>query len=170
MKKIKLNEDGTAEFTINTVGKRTNQTYIGKFKVTCTPTPLQIIAADSEYRRLLGQNPAFASETVSNLAFALSQLQQRVLKSPPFWDDGDTFPAGGQIKDIEVINEILDLALEAEIEFKDKLEQETAENLKIIKKQLINIEKDIKSKKKKQEEKELEGEEIELEKEIKDAE
>lgn len=102
----------TATFTINIIGRHSKDSYMGTFKVKCLLSPLEEIAADKRYRDLLGQNSHLAQERVRQQAFALAQLEQRVIAMPPFWEN-DTLP-GGHIADDNVLLTILDEAIEAQ--------------------------------------------------------
>jgi len=102
----------TAKFTINITGRHSQATYMGTFRVKCLLSPLEEIAADKRYRDLLGSNSHLAQEHVRRQAFALSQLEQRVIEMPPFWEND--IINGGHIQDDNVLLDILDLAVEAQ--------------------------------------------------------
>ena len=120
--------DSSAEFEVNIVGQSSYQTYMGKFKVKCLMSPMDVLESDKLYRSLLGeQGPMFASERAKNLAFALSQLKYRVIDQAPFWDNRRL--GGSHIPDDNVIIEVVNLAIEAEDKFLELKEQE-AEKLK----------------------------------------
>jgi hypothetical protein len=93
-------------------------TYAGTFRFRCFLTPTQQLAAGREYRDLLGQNLALAAPHESMLAWALSQLKQRVITSPPFWTSQGEGNIAGDIPDEEVITIILDAAIAAEEKYK----------------------------------------------------
>ena len=112
-----------ATFVINMVGGRTKQTYMGEFKVKCLLSPLEEIAADRKYREMLGSNSYLASERVKKLAFALSQLEQRIIHEPPFWKSEEGL-IHGNIEDDDVILEVLDKAIEAQEKFTEMKEEE----------------------------------------------
>lgn len=94
--------------------------YEGTFKFSCFLSPMQVISADKDYRDLLGNNPTLASSLADNLAYALSQLKYRVLEAPPFWNDGSRFP-GSSVKDIDVIDLVLEASIVAEIKYREEL-------------------------------------------------
>lgn len=102
----------TAKFSINITGRHSQATYMGTFRVKCLLSPLEEIAADKRYRDLLGANSHLAQEHVRRQAFALSQLEQRIIEMPPFWEN-DMIP-GGHIQDDNILLDILDLAVEAQ--------------------------------------------------------
>lgn len=131
-KEIRFNDEGTAEFQVRLVGDVTQQTYLGKFKVVSVMDPFQILSAGKRYRDLLGVNPAFASETELNLAFALAQLEYRVLDAPPFWNNG-------RLKDLNVIMSVFDLAVEAEEQYRLEQKKRVEESLELIKSNLERI-------------------------------
>lgn len=139
---IKVQDDGTAILKINKVGAVTGETYIGSFKVHCVLTAHQILNAGRGYRNYLGNSIAFAEKYESDLAFSLSQLEQRVISAPAFWQSGN-------IRDLEVVLHVADLAMEAESIFRNKQKSEAEEALKIIKKNMQSFVSAGKSKKKK---------------------
>ena len=115
----------TATFTINVVGKHSKDSYMGTFKVKCLLSPLEEIAADKRYRDLLGANSHLAQEHIRQQAFALSQLEQRVIEMPAFWEN-DTLP-GGHIKDVNVLLAVLDRSIEAQEKYIETKENELKE-------------------------------------------
>ena len=133
-KEIRFNEEGTAEFDVKLVGDVTQQTYLGKFKVVSVMDPFQILSAGKRYRDLLGVNPAFASETELNLAFALAQLEHRIIQAPPFWNNGN-------LKDLNVIMSVFDLSVQVEEEYRLEQKKRVEESLEIIKNNLERIKK-----------------------------
>lgn len=142
-----------AAFKISHTGK-INGTYIGEFKVRCNLTPMQQIQADRDYRELLGTtNPTLARAAITDMAFALAQLKQRIISAPPFWYDGASIYPGSQIKDVEVLNIVLDAALEAQIKYMkiiDEEEEKAKEELRqMLNRQAEEREKKSSSKKKK---------------------
>ena len=104
--RITLLENGTALLRVSHLGA-VGGTYIGEFVVRCSLNPEQILAAGREYRTLLGVHMNLASDSESNLAFAISQLRQRVVTEPTWWQSA-------KVKDSSVLLEVLDMALEAE--------------------------------------------------------
>ena len=112
----------TATFSINIVGKHSKDSYMGTFKVKCLLSPLEEIAADKRYRDLLGANSHLAQENVRQQAFALAQLEQRVIEMPAFWEN-DSLP-GGHVKDQNVLLHVLDQAVEAQEKYIETKETE----------------------------------------------
>ena len=135
----------TATFTINVIGRHSKASYMGTFKVKCLLSPLEEIAADKRYRDLLGSNSHLAQERVRQQAFALAQLEQRVIDMPPFWEN-DTLP-GGHIQDDNVLLHVLDQAVECQNSYiqgkEDELKQRQDRLTKAIKKKKIEKEPEI---------------------------
>ena len=98
-------------------------TYVGAFRFKCYLSPLQQIAANREYREILGPNPSFASEHESFLAYALTQLKYRIITAPPFWASQSPASLAGDIADENIISAVLDAALGAEIKYKSQLKK-----------------------------------------------
>lgn len=104
-------------------------TYVGAFRFKCYLSPLQQIAADRERRELLGNQPLYASDHESFLAYALTQLKQRIVTSPPFWASTSPATMAGDIADENIIAAVLDAALGAEIKYKSQLKKKKQEAL-----------------------------------------
>ena len=136
-----------AVFSINLIGDRTNETYMGNFKVRCLLSPIQEIQADRTYRELLGTNSHLASEYVRQQAFALAQLEQRIIEAPPFWYNSTI--GGGHIEDSNVLLDVLDKAIESQEKFyiskKKELEERQKRLTDMIKNKKIEKELDIES-------------------------
>lgn len=98
-------------------------TYVGVFRFKCYLSPLQQIAANREYREILGPNPSFASEHESFLAYALTQLKYRIVTAPPFWVSQNPASLAGDIADENIISAVLDAALGSEIKYKTQLKK-----------------------------------------------
>src|SRR5271165_3779061 len=96
-----VNPDGTAIFTINEQGK-VQGNYTGTFTFRCFINPLDNLAAGKVFRELLGPFGADANEDDKFMAFALSQLQKRIIKSPPWWQTDSVIH--GNIPDSFVIS------------------------------------------------------------------
>lgn len=99
-------------------------TYVGAFRFKGFLTPLQQIAANREYRELIGVNPTMVPEHESFLAYALTQLKYRIVSAPPFWSSAN--PSGGMpgdIADENVITAILDAAIGTELKYKSQLKK-----------------------------------------------
>jgi hypothetical protein len=94
-------------------------TYVGVFKFRCYLDPLSNIAAGAEQRALLGSNMALATDHDSFLAYALTQLKQRIISAPPFWASASPNKAvAGNLPDENVIEAVLDAAVRSEIKYK----------------------------------------------------
>ena len=110
-------------------------TYMGTFKFRCFLTPTQRLAAGREYRELLGANPSLATSHDDNLAFNISQLKQRVISAPPFWNATTQINnAQGDIPDLNVIDAILEAAVASELKYKEQLKTKKAESIEKAKK------------------------------------
>lgn len=135
----------TATFSINIVGRHSKDSYMGTFKVKCLLSPLEMIASDKRYRDLLGANSHLAQESIRQQAFALAELEQRVIEMPAFWEN-DSLP-GGHIKDTNVLLHILDMAVEAQEKYikikEDELKARQDRLTKAIKKKKIEREPEI---------------------------
>lgn len=146
----------TAKFSVNITGRLSKETYLGTFRVKCLISPLEEIAADRRYRDLLGDNSHLAQDHVRQKAFALAQLEQRVIEMPPFWES-EIIP-GGHIKDDNVILEILDHAIEAQEKYIQAKEKELEERRNRLTKKI--------KKKKIEKEPELEDQPVESQEEV----
>ena len=102
---------------------------MGTFKFRCYLSPLQMIEQDRDYRELLGPNPSLAGSQHESLAFSLTQLRQRILTHPPFWNDGYSRFGGGHIKDLELLDLVLEAAVETEIKYRKTLEAKHKESI-----------------------------------------
>ncbi len=127
MSDIVLHDDGTASFSINIIGNVSRETYMGNFKTKCVLSPLEFIKSDRMYRELLGNDPVNAHSTARNNAFALSQLQYRLIEVPPFWENREI--GGGHISDDNVLTEVIELAIQAEDKYR-KLKEKEAKEIK----------------------------------------
>lgn len=115
-------KDDLGIFSVNILGRHSKASYMGQFKVKCLLSPMEEIAADKRYRDLLGNNPHLAQENVRQKAFALAQLEQRIVEMPPFFEN-DNIP-GGHIKDDNVILEVFDMSVEAQQMYIEEKEAE----------------------------------------------
>lgn len=98
-------------------------TYIGMFRFKGFLTPTQQIAANRDYRELLGANPTMVPEHESFLAYALTQLKYRIVSSPPFWSAASGSGLEGDLPDENVISAVLDAALATEIKYRNHLKK-----------------------------------------------
>ena len=134
-----------ATFDLSIIGNKTNESYMGTFKAKCLLSPLEEIEADRLYREIIGQNAHLATEHVRRLAFALAQLDQRLVEFPPFWENDRL--GGGHIEDDNIILEVLDRAIEAQEKFiegkKKELEERQKRLTQMIKKKQIEKEPEV---------------------------
>jgi hypothetical protein len=122
LKKEIVIENGTALWDINT-SEPIGGTYMGTFKFRCSLTPIQVIEANRDYRELLGKDPLNADPDAENLAYSLSQLRQRVISAPPFWNkDGHRF-GGAKVDDVNVILLVLKAAIASEFKYREELKE-----------------------------------------------
>ena len=120
-------------------------TYVGTFKFRCFLTPLQQIAAGKEQRELLGSSMALATEHEQFLAYALTQLRQRITLAPPFWASSNsnaTLP--GDLPDENIVEAVLDAAIRSEIKYKEEKKKKKEESLSVADKVISKIEADRK--------------------------
>ena len=114
---------GTASFYINMEANSSKETLKGTFKIKCVLSPLEYINADSMYRELLGKtNPQYASEYVSQLCYALSQLKYRIIQSPAWFKNAETGINGSSIDD-NILLYVLDKCVEAEGDYRKGVEE-----------------------------------------------
>jgi hypothetical protein len=147
--KILVDSDGTARWSLERLAADGSY-YAGLFRFKCVLDPLQIIAADRDQRRLLGEHQAFASDVAANMAFMLSQLRQRVIESPPFWREGSEEYPGGRIKDYDTIVAVFDASVAAQELFQEDLRTKSAARAEKIRKALTEHSKAIKEEIKKE--------------------
>jgi hypothetical protein len=120
-------EGTTASWSIHMEGD-VSGTFNGTFRFKCFLTPTERIAANREMRALLGEHPMLVPEHESFLAYALTQLKYRIITAPPFWKSGESGWAG-DLPDSNVISEVLNAAVEAEVKYKDELNKRKLEHL-----------------------------------------
>lgn len=133
-------------------------TYIGTFKFRCYLSPTHQIAANREYRELLGPNPALADQHETFLAYALTQLKYRVLESPPFWTSLSASTFNGDIPDDNILSLILDAAISSELKYKSLLKKKKEDALNRAKKALEKTLMSSPNRKKEQSEDEIDEE------------
>lgn len=146
---ISVSNDGVARWDINLTFP-IGGTYMGTFVFRCILTPMQQIDADRDYRDLLGKNAEFANTMVESFAYAVSQLKQRVIQAPPFWSETLSRFPGSQVKDSEVLDAVLQAAVESEVKYRQQLGEKHAQALDKLKlhikqqKEAEEIEKELK--------------------------
>lgn len=114
---------GTATFHVDMEGGSNRQTYKGIFKVKCILNPLEYLQSDALYRQLLGKdNPQYASEYVSQLCYALSQLKYRIIDCPDWFNNKETGIKGSSIDD-NILLYVLDKAVECEEEYREGIKE-----------------------------------------------
>jgi len=115
-------DGNTATWSLNLDGE-IHGTYSGTFRFNCYLSPLKQIAANREYRELIGPNPTFASEHETFLAYALTQLKYRIVTAPPFWASQNQSAFAGDIADENVISAVLDAAISSEVKYRASLKK-----------------------------------------------
>jgi hypothetical protein len=119
---ISLDSQGLATWSIN-ITAPIGGTYQGTFQFRTVLSPLQLIEADRDFRELLGKNTELVGSQVENLAYTIAQLKQRVVKSPPFWNDGLSRFPGSHIRDEMVLQAVYEAAALSEIMYRNKLKE-----------------------------------------------
>jgi len=141
---IVLNENGTADWNLQKMARDGNM-YTGPFRFKTSMDPLSLLAADRDYRKLMGEHAAMADDMMHNMAFALAQLKQRVISSPPFWNDGSTDFGGGRTQ-YEVLQTVLDAAIAAQEKNEERLRDRSSQMAENIRKTLEGYSKEQKTK------------------------
>lgn len=114
---------GTSTFHVDITASASKQTYKGIFKVKCILNPLEYAQADALYRQLLGKdNPQYASEYVSQLCYALSQLKYRIIDCPDWFKNKETGIHGSSIED-NILLYIMDKCVESESDYRTGTEE-----------------------------------------------
>jgi hypothetical protein len=131
-KDIVLDSQGIATWEINMTAP-IGGTYQGVFQFRTVLSPIQQIEADRDFRELLGANASFATTHVENLAYTLAQLRQRIIKAPPFWDDGLSKFKGSHIRDEEILQAVYEAAVMAETKFRNQLKEKHKESIERLK-------------------------------------
>lgn len=146
---INLN-DATASFRlIGEVGLVTRTLYEGTFVVRAVIDPSRELAMGRLYRQLLGSQPQHATDRESNLAFALSQLQFRVIKAPPWWDATPGQEVRGAVLDDNIILKVLDMAIQADDQYRKQIQEDSKELFNNLKLKIETMEKAEQSENKK---------------------
>lgn len=110
---------GTATFHVDLEASASKTTYKGVFKVKCILNPLEYAHSDAMYRQLLGKdNPQYASEYVSSICYALSQLKYRIIDCPDWFKNPETGIYGSSIED-NILLYVLDKSVDCESQYRD---------------------------------------------------
>jgi hypothetical protein len=124
---------GYGSFFVDIEGDATKQFYRGFFKVKCVLGPLEYIQSDALYRELLGKtNPQLASDYVSRICYALSQLKFRIVEAPDWWKKEGVI-GGGHLDD-NILSHILEKSTECELDYRDGIEKKYKEAREKVKK------------------------------------
>lgn len=111
--------EGKCKFHINT--SVDGESYMGLFTCKGTLSSLDAIKADRKYRELMGENLKYATEHASQLAFCLAQLQYRLIESPDWWSNEEI---GGGHLDKDIVFEVFNASVEAEMSYRDKRKEQ----------------------------------------------
>jgi hypothetical protein len=122
-------ENDTASWGITYQGQ-IGGTYLGVFRFRTFLTPAQLLEADRDFRELLGPNAQFAATNAENIAYALAQLKQRIIESPPFWRETSSRFGGSSVKDLDCLDLVLEAAVASEIKYRKLLAIRHEEALK----------------------------------------
>jgi hypothetical protein len=131
-KDILLDSNGIATWEINMTAP-IGGTYQGVFQFRTVLSPIQQIEADRDYRDLVGNNASLMTTHIDNLAYTLAQLRQRVIKYPPFWDDGYNRFKGSHIRDEEILQAVYEAAVMAEVKFRKQIKEKHKESIERLK-------------------------------------
>lgn len=129
---IRIDPDGNGLWEINLTGK-IGGTYQGLFKFRSVLSPIQQISADREYRELLGKNAELVSTHIENYAVILTQLKQRIIEAPPFWNDGASAFPGSHIRDDEVLDAVFRASVMAETKYRKQLTEKHKQSIERLK-------------------------------------
>jgi len=124
---LEINSDGMAKFSVNMVGGKTMQTYLGNFKAKCLLNANEYIRANREFMDLIGDSKNLGDP--EEIAFALVQLKYRLVDVPPFWQSQNSPYDGGEIKDYNIITSVFNICMDAEREY-EKMMQEDYDKVK----------------------------------------
>jgi hypothetical protein len=105
--------------------------YSGRFVFKCYLSPVEILASSRLYRELMGPNAALAPEHEGHIAYALAQLKYCIVSAPPFWASHlseNGIP--GNIPDLNILLLVLDVAVQAQLKYKENMVKERGQVLK----------------------------------------
>ena len=122
MEKDILLEGSQATWTMPRSEGSLGGSYIGTFIFKCFLNPLEQLQAGRDFREMLGSFGSQASDVEINLAFALTQLKHRVIKSPAFWNSAEGMQ--GNLGDLNIIALVHDAANRAEELFVKRVQEE----------------------------------------------
>lgn len=84
--------EDTVEFSINVVGEKTGERWMGKFSCRRRLSHRQELAKDRLYRELLGPNPEGASERAKSQADVMADISACIVKAPNWWTEAGNRP------------------------------------------------------------------------------
>lgn len=100
-----------AQFSVNSVGETTGDSYRGLFRVRCRLSHRDHLNRDRLRRDLIGTSPEAASDRARSIGEIFSQLSVRVIEAPSWWTNSEN---GLGLADDNVVAEIYQEALKAE--------------------------------------------------------
>jgi hypothetical protein len=148
---ILFDELGRAVWHCDYQGSYGNR-FIGTFVFRPVLSAIEEIQVDRLYRRLLGDDGlSVVSPVIDRLAYSLASLKYRVLKSPPFWHDSKSYSSqapqnediaydipGGHIDDAELIFYVYSAAIEAQLQYRERIKKQSEQSTEAIKKFVKN--------------------------------
>lgn len=129
-------DENTAKFSISIIGNVTGEKWIGDFQVKKHLSLRDFLTRDKLRKEYLGERPQDASQEALNIAVAFSELGVRVVDAPPWWNGSN---GGLDLKDGNVIMEILTKAIDAEKEAVESTKKAGEEAEKVVKDNPINF-------------------------------
>jgi len=120
---LTVNSDGTAKFSVNMVGNKTMQTYIGDFECSCVLSAIDYVNAHKDFVSTIGIANRVLTDP-DEVAYALIQLKYRLNKWGPFWSTDGAALNGSHLRDYNVILHINKMCEKAEIEYEKMMKAE----------------------------------------------
>lgn len=77
----------TAKFDISVDGEFSGEKWHGEFEAKFRLSHQDRLIVDAERRRLMGENPAGATDETINTANAFAELSVRIVKAPSWWSE-----------------------------------------------------------------------------------
>jgi hypothetical protein len=121
------------KFSINVLGKETNERYIGEFTVRVKLSQGLKMARSRMIRQNLGEFANFATDDDRLRAIALADCAVSITKSPEWWRHSND---GVEMVDDNVIDEIWAGVAKAQGRYKEETDKSAKEDVKIIKESL----------------------------------
>jgi len=125
-------EGSTAIVLVKVLDQVRDEERAGIFKFRCLLTPMDKIDIDVLNRELIGPRPFEADKNAARLAWSLAQLRYRVSEAPDWWKRDVSDKSGvestvwGSHCDENIIVEVLNMAVDAEETYLERLRREAA--------------------------------------------